>query len=167
MSIWNLHKKFQLSSAMGLRDFDLQSQPTLMGGNPLIVVQWTLTCFRMPKFQKKNSAVPSRWISTYIKPGSKRFLSWDTCRGLNFALEVGPFCMVSLVTLQKRSFEHLATISARLSFTRLLIFLGSKCLVMVTFDQLYIAKTFTCRLFLFLEQFFTKAHRKSQENNFE
>ena len=39
MSIWNLHKKFQLSSAMGLRDFDLQSQPTLMGGNPLIVVQ--------------------------------------------------------------------------------------------------------------------------------
>ena len=40
MSIWNLHKKFQLSSAMGLRDFDLQSQPTLMGGNPLIVVQW-------------------------------------------------------------------------------------------------------------------------------
>jgi len=42
MSIWNLHKKFQLSSAMGLRDFDLQSQPTLMGGNPLIVVQWVL-----------------------------------------------------------------------------------------------------------------------------
>ena len=42
MSIWNLHKKFQLSSAMGLRDFDLQSQPTLMGGNPLIVVQWSL-----------------------------------------------------------------------------------------------------------------------------
>ena len=40
MSIWNLHKKFQLSSAMGLRDFDLQSQPTLMGGNPLIVVHW-------------------------------------------------------------------------------------------------------------------------------
>ena len=39
MSIWNLHKKFQLSSAMGLRDFDLQSQSTLMGGNPLIVVQ--------------------------------------------------------------------------------------------------------------------------------
>ena len=25
---------------MGLRDFDLQSQPTLMGGNPLIVVHW-------------------------------------------------------------------------------------------------------------------------------
>ena len=42
MSIWNLHKKFQLSSAMGLRDFDLQSQPTLMGGNPLIVVDWEI-----------------------------------------------------------------------------------------------------------------------------
>ena len=42
MSIWNLHKKFQLSSAMGLRDFDLQSQPTLMGGNPLIVVHCTI-----------------------------------------------------------------------------------------------------------------------------
>ena len=42
MSIWNLHKKFQLSSAMGLRDFDLQSQPTLMGGNPLIVVHCAL-----------------------------------------------------------------------------------------------------------------------------
>ena len=35
MSIWNLHKKFQLSSAMGLRDFYLQSQPTLMGGEPI------------------------------------------------------------------------------------------------------------------------------------
>ena len=35
MSIWNLHKKFQLSSAMGLRDFDLQSQPTLIGGEPI------------------------------------------------------------------------------------------------------------------------------------
>ena len=35
MSIWNLHKKFQLSSAMGLRDFDLQSQPTLMAGEPI------------------------------------------------------------------------------------------------------------------------------------
>ena len=44
MSIWNLHKKFQLSSAMGLRYFDLQSQPTLIGGgNPLIVVQCTST----------------------------------------------------------------------------------------------------------------------------
>ena len=42
MSIWNLHKKFQLSSAMGLRDFDLQSQPTLMEGNPLIVVHCVL-----------------------------------------------------------------------------------------------------------------------------
>ena len=46
MSIWNLHKKFQLSSAMGLRDFDLQSQPTLMGGNPLIVVQ----CLQLRRF---------------------------------------------------------------------------------------------------------------------
>jgi len=35
ISIWNLHKKFQLSSAMGLRDFDLQSQPTLMGWEPI------------------------------------------------------------------------------------------------------------------------------------
>ena len=35
MSIWNLNKKFQQSSAMGLRDFDLQSQPTLMGVEPI------------------------------------------------------------------------------------------------------------------------------------
>ena len=75
--------------------------------------------------------------------------------------------MVSLVTLQNRSFEHLATFSARLSFTRLLVCLGSKCLVMFKLDQLYIATTFTGRLFLFLEQFFAKAHKKSQENNFE
>ena len=26
---------------------------------------------------------------------------FELCRGLNFALEAGPFCMVSLVTLQK------------------------------------------------------------------
>ena len=105
----------------------------------------TLTCFRMPKYQKINSAAPPRWISPYIKPGSKRFLSWDKCRGLNFALEVGPFCVVSLVTLQNRSFEQLATISARLSFTRLLDFLGSKCLVMFKFDHLYIATIF-CKI---------------------
>ena len=69
-------------------------------------------------FLHVGTTVPCR-ISPYIKPGSKRFLSWDKCRGLNFALEVGPFCVVSLVTLQNRSFEHLATISARLSFTTL------------------------------------------------
>ena len=72
--------------------------------------------------ERKNSAAPPRWISPYIKPGSKRFLTWDKSRGLNFAFEVGPFCVFSLVTLQSRSFEHLATISGRLSFTRLLIF---------------------------------------------
>ena len=121
----------------------------------------------MQRFEGENKPNPLRWILPYIKPGSKRFLSWDKCRGLNFALEVGPFCVDSLVTLQNLSFEHLATISARLSFTRLLVFLGSKCLVMFEFDQLYIATTFTDILFLFLEQFFAKAHRKSQENNFE
>ena len=106
-------------------------------------------------------------MSPCMKPGSKRFLRWYKCRGLNFAFKVGPFCVVSLVTLQNWSFEHLATISARLSFTKPLVFLDSKCLVMIKFDQFYIATTFTCRFFLFLEQFFAKAHRKSQENNFE
>ena len=38
MSIWNLNKKFQLSSEMGLRDFDLQSQAVLMGGLHLLIV---------------------------------------------------------------------------------------------------------------------------------
>ena len=42
MAYWNLYKKFQLPSAMGLRDFDYQSQPTLMGGNPLIDVQCSM-----------------------------------------------------------------------------------------------------------------------------
>ena len=40
MAYWKLHKKFQLSRAMGLRDFDFQGQPTLMGGKQLIVVHW-------------------------------------------------------------------------------------------------------------------------------
>ena len=53
MSIWNLHKKFQLSSAMGLRDFDLQSQPTLMGGNPLIVVHWSTMQIWLPLAHKR------------------------------------------------------------------------------------------------------------------
>ena len=35
MSIWNLHKKFQLSSAMGLRDFDLQKSANFNGGEPI------------------------------------------------------------------------------------------------------------------------------------
>ena len=54
MSIWNLHKKFQLSSAMGLRDFDLQSQPTLMGGNPLIVVQWRVGRWEISQYKAVN-----------------------------------------------------------------------------------------------------------------
>ena len=69
------------------------------------------------------------WISPYIKPGSKKLLCWDKCRGLNFALEVGLFYVLSLVTLQKIGVEQLATI---------------------------------CTTF-----FFAKAHRKSQDNNFE
>ena len=58
MSIWNLHKKFQVSSAMGLRDFDLQSQPTLMGGEPincramrLIMLKLAALCFARRAFQ--------------------------------------------------------------------------------------------------------------------
>ena len=58
MSIWNLHKKFQLSSAMGLRDFDLQSQPTLMGGNPLIVVHWV-------QHKTTQATTPSSLLSNY------------------------------------------------------------------------------------------------------
>ena len=55
MSIWNLHKKFQLSSAMGLRDFDLQSQPTLMGGEPInccAVVPWLCWLKRLSSKQE-------------------------------------------------------------------------------------------------------------------
>ena len=48
MSIWNLHKKFQLSSAMGLRDFDLQSQPTLMGGEPINCRALSVTALTPP-----------------------------------------------------------------------------------------------------------------------
>ena len=43
-------------------------------------------------------------------------------------LEVGPFCVVSLVSLQNRCFEQLATICVRLSITRLLVFSGSNAL---------------------------------------
>ena len=40
MAYW---KKFQLPSAIGLRYFDYQTKPTLMGVNPLTVVQcWDL-----------------------------------------------------------------------------------------------------------------------------
>ncbi len=46
MSIWN-----QLSSAMGLRDFDLQSQPTLMGGKPI-------NCRAMPCIFQSHGPVP-------------------------------------------------------------------------------------------------------------
>ena len=127
---------------------------------PRYYVTCTLTCFRMPKFQKKNNASPSCWISPYIQPGSKRFLSWDKCRWLNIVMKVGPFCVVSLVTLQNRSFEQLATISARLSFTRLLFILGSKFLVMFKFDHFFTATTFVGRLYLLLEHFFCKITQK-------
>ena len=86
---------------------------------------------------------------------------------MNFAFEVGPFCVVSLVTLQKRGFEELATICARLSSTWILVLLGLKCLVMFKFDQLYMATTCTGRFSGFGTFFFAKAHRKSQDNNFE
>ena len=92
-------------------------------------------CFRMQKFYKNNKPSSIRWISPYMKPGSKRFFSRDKCRWLKFALEVGPFCLVSLVTLQKRGFEELPTICARLSFTRLFVLPGSKCLAIFKFDQ--------------------------------
>ena len=46
-----------------------------------------LRCFRMQRFEEKNKPNPLRWILPYIKPGSKRFLSWDKCRGLNFSIK--------------------------------------------------------------------------------
>ena len=44
--------------------------------------------FQNAKILEKNSAAPSRWISPYITLGSKIFLSWDKCRGLNFSFKV-------------------------------------------------------------------------------
>ena len=78
-------------------------------------------------------------------------------------LEVGPFCVVTLVTLQNRSFEQLA----RLFFSRLLLFLGSKCLDMFKFYHFIVATTFVGRLYLILEHFFAKSPRKSQEKIFD
>ena len=50
MAYWNLHTNFQLPSAMGLRDFDFQSQAVLMGGSPLsqsaMVKPWEKVSFR-------------------------------------------------------------------------------------------------------------------------
>ena len=86
---------------------------------------------------------------------------------MNLTLEVEPFCVVSLVILKNRSFEQLATISTRLSFTRLLDFLGSTCLVKFKFHYLYIATTFVGRLYPFLEQIFEKSQRKSQEKIYD
>ena len=79
-----------------------------VGLPPGHLVPWAMTInlFQNAKILEKNRAVPPRWISPYIKPGSKIFLSWNKCRGLNFALKVGPFCVVSLVTLQNRSFKY-------------------------------------------------------------
>ena len=69
MSIWNLHKKFQLSSAMGLRDFDLQSQPTLMGGNPLIVVHWT-------NVTHKNNVICSFYYPANMQKWKENVSKW-------------------------------------------------------------------------------------------
>ena len=72
--------------------------------------------------------------------------------------------MVSLVTLQKRGFEELATICARLSLTRLLVVPGSKCLVMFKFDQLYMATTCRGRFFFssIFGTFFLQKHIENQ-----
>jgi len=39
-------------------------------------------------------------------------------------LEVGAFCVVSLANLQNRSYEQLATVCTRLSFSRVLVFMA-------------------------------------------
>ena len=52
-------------------------------------IKWhcPLRCFKMQRFEKTNKPNPLRWILPHIKPGSKRFLSWDKCRGLNFSVK--------------------------------------------------------------------------------
>ena len=121
----------------------------------------------MPKKLGKNSAAPPRWISPYIYPGSKRCLSWDKCRWLNFALEVWPFCVDSLVTLQNWSFEQLATISARLSFTFSCCFrLKMPCHVKI-WSIIHSNNLYKQIIPVFGENKIAKAHRKTQENNFE
>ena len=95
MSIWNLHKKFQLSSAMGLRDFDLQSQPTLMGGNPLIVVQciqWKLELRKSHMLMLMVS--PQFWAHTtpFVSlPSGRRFGSRATISTLILLSETWRF----------------------------------------------------------------------------
>ena len=91
MAYWNLHKKFHLLSAMGLRDFDYQSKPTLMGGSPLIVVQ---CC----NFGIK-SAFPDYQISVMISPKmfvlSLLFFIFEKVTTKEEALSISPPCVVN------------------------------------------------------------------------
>ena len=50
---------------------------------------------------------------------------------------------------------------------RVVVLVNTLAEVMLKFYQLYVETSFTGKLVLILEQFFAKAHRKSQENNFE
>ena len=80
-------------------------------------------------------------------------------------LEVGPFCVVSLVTLQNRSFEQLATISARLSFSRLLLFWAQNVLscsnLIILSQQQPLQADYTCFWNIFLQNHLENHRKKS------
>ena len=93
-------------------------------------------------------------------------MSWDKCRGLNFALEVGPFCLVSLVTLQIEVLNILPQSpqgSLLLGYLFYLTQNALQCLNLINYTWQQPAQSD----FSGLVHFFAKAHKKSQDNNFE
>ena len=63
MIYWNLHKNFQPPSAMRLRDFDLQSEPTLMGGEPINCRALSLFLHKTMYGCFTNVFYPIKWLS--------------------------------------------------------------------------------------------------------
>ena len=103
--VWNIFYYIILSNFVGglkLRIF-WSAGPGVPPGVP------TLICFTYAKNKKLTKPNPPRWILTYIKLESSRWGGWDKCRRLIYLFENLPFGVVSLVILQIRQFEQLAT----------------------------------------------------------
>ena len=113
---------------------------------------------QIPPNQKLALRIVRYDISTYMEAVCEKVGCCDKSIRSHIGLENWQFCVVSLVTLQIGTFEHLATQNTMLQNPYFFCLFSSKRLYISQLCQQYIVIAYLCNNWVFLQHIFAKPH---------
>ena len=113
---------------------------------------------QIPPNQKLALRIVRYDISTYMEAVCEKVGCCDKSIRSHIGLENWQFCVVSLVTLQIGTFEHLATQNTMLQNPYFFCLFSSKRLYISQLCQQYIVIAYLCNNWVFLQNIFAKPH---------